>query len=43
MVSKIRILGAIGTSTHFDVGMTPLSHKVENFKYFIDISLPQTF
>ena len=43
MVSKIRILKAIETSTNCDGGIIPLSHKVESFTHFVDISFASKF
>ena len=38
MVSKIRNVETIGTSTKYDGGITALSLDVKNFMFFIDIS-----
>ena len=43
MVSKIGVLETNGTSTNCDVGIPPLTHKVGNFKYFVDILFAPKF
>ena len=43
MVSKIRILEPIGTSTKCSGGIPPLAHNSKNFKYFVDISFAPEF
>ena len=43
MVSKIRILEVIGTSTNRDGDIISLSRKVENLRHFVDISVTSKF
>jgi len=43
MVSKIGILETVGISTNCDGGSTPLTHRVKNFKYFVDILFAPKF
>ena len=43
MVSKIGILETIGISTNCDAGIPPLTHKVKNFRYFVDILFAPKF
>ena len=43
MVSKIRIIEVVGTSTKCDSGITALSLGVKNFIYFVDISFAPKF
>jgi hypothetical protein len=43
MVSKIRIIEVVGTSTKCDGGITALSLGVKNFIYFVDISFASKF
>ena len=43
MVSKIRSIEVVGTSTKCDGGITALSLGVKNFIYFVDISFASKF
>ena len=43
MVSKIGILEKIGISTNCDAGIPPLTQKIKNFKYFVDILFAPKF
>ena len=43
MVSKVGILEPIGTSTNCSGGTPPLTYKIKNFRYFVDISFAPKF
>ena len=43
VVPKIRTREMIGASTNCDGGSTPLTHRVKNFKYFVDILFAPKF